>query len=302
MASQVVFVVSTVLTDRRSKSSVSLVPKQKVQETNRKSCSRLALNGAWPRFSHSINFALNGKIFEHLGNKSPRDPPSTAAGGGSGNIKLPPGVALGGNGDDEFLEEESSFDFVDAALTPLRLYLNALKRWPFTANILSAAFIALIGEIIAQRIEHVHFVKRYVKMFGWGLLCAGPLAFNYYRWIDGVIPAQGWSNVGKKILINSVTLTPMINLCFLAYVRVSECLLNGRYDIRDIWDDASNRIRTEYVRAYLNTFRVWPIAHGINFAFVGPQFRVIFTSCVAVFWTAYLSLIGHKKRVVEAPQ
>eukprot|EP00741_Cyanophora_paradoxa_P006094 tig00000983_g5909.t1 len=176
-----------------------------------------------------------------------------------------------------------------------RAYNRLLARYPFRTNAAQAALIGGTGDMIAQWIEGKRDGRRRLKMFAWGLCFAGPMSFFFYRWLDGRFPSSvGWPNVLRKVALNATMFTPVINAVFLAFSRSVELASDGR--LRDIPAEVRLKVAAEWPGAYRNSFRLWPAAHCINFAFVPAHLRVLYISCVAVGWTAYLSFIGHRHR------
>jgi hypothetical protein len=60
------------------------------------------------------------------------------------------------------------------------------------------------------------------------------------------------------------------------------------------WDQWINKLQNDFLETQQTSVCVWGCAQTINFLFLPTHTRVLFTSFVSVFWSAYLSFIGHR--------
>lgn len=147
----------------------------------------------------------------------------------------------------------------------------------------------------------------------WGFTFGGAPMVAWYRALDRMVPVHPPTlrSVLTKVVVNQTTASPVMNSLFFGFVifwgrvvgldtglarkkgagaeeeqqllSVSEALLQWKEKLRqELWPTT--------VRAGM----AWGPAHVVNFFFVPGQFRVLFLSCGLVFWTAYLSIVGHK--------
>lgn len=51
-------------------------------------------------------------------------------------------------------------------------------------------------------------------------------------------------------------------------------------------------VRVETLPIIFNSYKIWPLASIVNFAFVPVEKRIVFLSCVGLVWNIYLSLVA----------
>ncbi|KAK5956357.1 hypothetical protein OHC33_002934 [Knufia fluminis] len=54
----------------------------------------------------------------------------------------------------------------------------------------------------------------------------------------------------------------------------------------------TNNIRTETIPIIVNSYKIWPVASIVNFAFIPVEKRIVFLSCVGLVWGIYMSLVA----------
>ena len=54
------------------------------------------------------------------------------------------------------------------------------------------------------------------------------------------------------------------------------------------------KVIKEMPATMLACWKMWPLANGINFAFVPLQYRLLFTNVVAIIWNVFMSMVVNK--------
>jgi hypothetical protein len=97
-------------------------------------------------------------------------------------------------------------------------------------------------------------------------------------------PRLNKRNTLIKWFVDCITVGAILNTtAFLLIIGV----LKG-YDMAKI----RQNIRQETIPIIVAGYRIWPIASIISFAFIPWQRRIVFFSCVGLFWGVYMSLIS----------
>ena len=61
----------------------------------------------------------------------------------------------------------------------------------------------------------------------------------------------------------------------------------------------NTKLKKTYVQTMKSNWILWIPATGVNLAFVGPEYRVLFLNCVFFFWSIYLSLVVNADEEVD---
>ena len=80
--------------------------------------------------------------------------------------------------------------------------------------------------------------------------------------------------------------TPPLNMLFFTYSGTME---HG--DVNKAWEDGKAKL---WPLLQVN-WAVWFPVQGINFAFMPIPYRVLFINTIALFWSAYLSMMAAAK-------
>jgi hypothetical protein len=101
--------------------------------------------------------------------------------------------------------------------------------------------------------------------------------------------------VAKKVMLNQCTAAPLNNSGFFSWV-IAWKYATGKQgeDVDGILHDISGKLKKDLPRTTLNSCLVWGAAWTINMLLLPPHTRVLFNSVGQVFWTAYLSVTGHR--------
>jgi hypothetical protein len=145
--------------------------------------------------------------------------------------------------------------------------------------------------------------------------------------------AKGLATLAKKLLVHQWAFVPVLNGVFFAYLVLVDHTLrqqrgadagssaaadphiiimahmaaqqrqdgitlsrikrqqNNTVLQRRLWEEVPPRLW----EAQKTSVVVWGMAHTFNFLFLPPHTRVLFNSGVGVFWSAYLSIVGHQR-------
>ncbi|KAL4977283.1 hypothetical protein BDW66DRAFT_150139 [Aspergillus desertorum] len=88
-----------------------------------------------------------------------------------------------------------------------------------------------------------------------------------------------------KVVVQQAVFTPVFNTYFFSV----HSLLSGA-SLEETWE----RLKVALPRSIVNSAKFWPIVTAFSFMYVPPQFRNVFSGCIAVGWQTYLSWLNQK--------
>lgn len=106
--------------------------------------------------------------------------------------------------------------------------------------------------------------------------------------------ASRFLSVLTKVAIQQLVFTPVFN----AYFFSVHSLLSG-----SSLPETLERLKLTVPVAFVNSAKLWPAVTAFSFMYVPPQFRSVFSGCIAVGWQTYLSWLNQKAaREVEVAE
>ena len=79
---------------------------------------------------------------------------------------------------------------------------------------------------------------------------------------------------------------PIFGIMFFSYVAVLE--LKGLGYVVD-------KVQNELMTQVTGSWKVWPVAHAINFRFIPTQQRVLYINSIQIGYNCFLSLISNRQ-------
>eukprot|EP00210_Caulerpa_lentillifera_P009496 g9056.t1 len=186
--------------------------------------------------------------------------------------------------------------------TPLARYRHALKRFPFSTKCLTCALGMALGDVIAQLLSSKRRVKkktwlrldlaRTARAAAFGGLVSGPLAHVWYNALDNsVLPSTPTHPVAvlSKCVLDQTLMAPLCTILFFSSMKLmerrpTECI---------------SEVRNKFFPSLMASYRLWPAAHLINFAFVPSGFRILYINMITVAWSVALSSLNENTASAE---
>lgn len=187
------------------------------------------------------------------------------------------------------------------ARTAWKAYCCALASQPLATQALTAAAGFSLGDASAQilggpaprrlkgRLSGARSEERYshdwartARTAAFGGIIAGPMGHSWFTFLErAVMPSAPRSlpAVGLKMAMDQTLMAPFGCMLYFACMD----LLTGQPDA------VIPSLHSKFRKTLLASYKLWPAAHVINFAFVPPQYRVLYTNLVSVVWTSILS-------------
>lgn len=174
----------------------------------------------------------------------------------------------------------------------LARYDLLLQRRPVATKSVTSAALFAFGDVVAQCVE-AGGVPQYIdaarvaRMLIWGGCIFAPLAHMWYKLLDAAVKGPpGAGTVLRKVAADQLIWTPPINVAFFTYAALAEGATAGA---------ALDAARDKLWPTLQVNWVLWPVVQAVNFAVVPLRFRILVINCVAVGWSAFLSLVANQQ-------
>jgi len=209
-------------------------------------------------------------------------------GGGAGGISGGSGGAGGGDaymsadgGDDEPKQD-------NLLANAWKSYNDFLEESPLLAKALTSFVGFLLGDILAQtfiqKSDKFDFYRLF-RLASFGFFIHGTSSHYFYGWLDGKIPGTSAKVVFSKVAIDQVLWNPIFGVMFFTYQAGFE--LKGLGYVMD-------KVKNELLTQVTGSWKVWPIAHTINFRYIPSSQRVLYINTIQIGYNCFLSLISNR--------
>lgn len=228
--------------------------------------ARISRSSAWPSLPGSG--ARNGGAIGGAG--------SGSGGGGGGMAR--------GAGEGE-MEEPSEPSALTAAWVG---YLALLQSKPVIAKALTSLVGFGIGDTLAQccvEKKKSFDWMRLLRFSSAGLLFHGPMGHWFYGSLDSLIPGASARKVAIKVFIDQTVHAPIFGTVFFSYLAAME----GKGPVM-----VAKRVKHELMTQLTGSWKVWPLAHAVNFAFVPTNQRILYINSIQIGYNMFLSIIGSR--------
>jgi protein Mpv17 len=218
-----------------------------------------------------------GRIARFTTSKMPKMPRMDGTGDGTGD---------GGDGGDATPAPEPEDDGEGNPLMMLwKTYNEKLESDPLIMKMLTSFTGFLLGDIIAQTcIEKKGFDWfRLFRLSSFGFLIHGSTSHYFYGFLDGKIPGTTAPVVAGKVFIDQVLWNPIFGVMFFGYVAALEQKGFG-YVV--------DKVKNELMSQVTGSWKVWPLAHTINFRFIPSSQRVLYINTIQIGYNCFLSILA----------
>merc|ERR1740138_461943 len=157
--------------------------------------------------------------------------------------------------------------------------------------LLMKAFTSFLGFAIGDILAQIFIQKqdfdwyRLFRLASFGFLVHGTSSHWFYGMLDSAIPGKGAQPVFTKVFIDQVLWNPIFGIMFFSYVAFLEW--KGLQYVID-------KTRNELLTQVTGSWKVWPLAHAINFRFIPSSQRVLYINSIQIGYNCFLSLISNR--------
>lgn len=168
-------------------------------------------------------------------------------------------------------------------------YNSNLEHFPIMTKAMTSMVGFLLGDVIAQKFlgdkDTPIDWKRAARMATFGFLIHGPTAHFFYSALDCIIVGTSPMKVASKVVVDQVFWAPIFTAIFFAFLGFAEgksVNLVKRKVQNDTWTGVTT------------SWKFWPLAHAINFAFVPASQRLLYINSLQVGYNVILSILGNQ--------
>ncbi|KAK9800803.1 hypothetical protein WJX73_007307 [Symbiochloris irregularis] len=181
-------------------------------------------------------------------------------------------------------------------------YCGALERQPLRIKAATAALGFTLGDFIAQLysrppqgINWRYDTFRTLRLAAYGGCIGGPIGHHWFGYLDRVImphKPKSAAAIASKIGLDQLIMAPIGTILFFSITK----LLDGFQAAAVI-----PTVQEKLVPTVLASYKLWPLAHSFNFAFVPSSQRILYINTVAILWTFMLSRAAASTVPVSEP-
>jgi protein Mpv17 len=168
-----------------------------------------------------------------------------------------------------------------------KTYNEKLESDPLIMKMLTSFTGFALGDIIAQTLitKGDFDFFRLFRLASFGFLIHGSTSHYFYGFLDGKIPGTTAPVVASKVFIDQVLWNPIFGIMFFSYVAALESK-----GLQYVIDKTKNELLTQVT----GSWKVWPIAHTINFRYIPSSQRVLYINSIQIGYNCFLSLISNR--------
>jgi len=173
-------------------------------------------------------------------------------------------------------------------------YSKMLDEQPLLTKALTSFTGFALGDILAQLFiqkTNPFDWARLLRLSSFGFLVHGTSSHWFYGFLDGKIPGKSAQVVFSKVFIDQVLWNPIFGIMFFSYVAAFE--LKG-------FDYVKDKVQNELLTQVTGSWKVWPLAHAINFRFIPSSQRVLYINSIQIGYNCLLSLISNRETEATA--
>jgi len=170
-----------------------------------------------------------------------------------------------------------------------KAYEQQLEEKPLLMKALTSFVGFALGDILAQLFIQKNENFDYARLFrlaSFGFLIHGTSSHWFYGMLDGKIPGTSAKVVATKVFIDQVLWNPIFGVMFFSYVALLEA--KGLQYVVD-------KTRNELLTQVTGSWKVWPLAHTINFRYIPSSQRVLYINTIQIGYNCFLSLISNRE-------
>lgn len=168
-------------------------------------------------------------------------------------------------------------------------YNAQLERFPIATKAMTSLIGFFLGDVLAQKFlgdkDAAIVWARVARMASFGFLIHGPTGHYFYSALDRLIVGTSPIKVASKVIIDQVFWAPIFTALFFSYLGFAE----GKSV-----DDVINKIKNDTWTGVTTSWKFWPLAHTINFAFIPTSQRLLYVNTLQVGYNVILSILGNK--------
>ncbi|CAH1716101.1 unnamed protein product [Aphis gossypii] len=174
-----------------------------------------------------------------------------------------------------------------AVMTRTAVYV--FDKYHYSVNTFSGSAMMCVGDVAQQNVERYHGLS---EGYDWSRTARiavigsilGSVQHIFYRSLDNRYPARDSLTISKKLFIDQTLCTPLIIAVFI-------------YGLGFLENKTLEKINEEFkdkcAMIFLVDCAVFVPTQYINFKFLDPKYRLLFTNMVSIMYDTFLSYIKY---------
>lgn len=216
--------------------------------------------------------------------------------GGDGGRRGGGGGGAGEGADDSSgAADEGGAELISLLLRAWSGYIKALEVAPVKTKAITAGVLVGLGDALAQVLTGTPMgdldLPRVFRFAAFGAVLQGPAGHVWYNILERVIRLPGLAGIAGKVAADQLLFAPVFTSIFFGYL----CLAEGG-QLGDVQEAVASKLPSTLVASW----KVWPLAHIINFGVIPLGLRVLYVNAVSTAWIAFLSMTASKGAAVKA--
>lgn len=170
----------------------------------------------------------------------------------------------------------------DLRLPGWELYNQCLDHHPVTTKACTSLTGWFLGDLVTQTVitGGPFDFHRSMVLASFGFFFHGPAGHVVYDNLDKVIDGKGPREIAAKIMVDQVLWCPIFMICYFTYIGFA----NGEMPATIL-----AKIHSDLWTAVQGSWKVWILAHAIQFRYVATKHRIVYINCVEVCFIMFLS-------------
>lgn len=180
-----------------------------------------------------------------------------------------------------------------AVMTRTAVYV--FDKYHFSVNTFSGSAMMCIGDVAQQNVERYHGLS---EGYDWSRTARiavigsilGSVQHIFYRSLDKRYPARDPLTISKKLFIDQTLCTPLIIAVFIYGLGFLE---------HKTLDKINKEFKDKCAMIFLVDCAVFVPTQYINFKFLDPKYRLLFTNMVSIMYDTFLSYIKYTHDILK---
>lgn len=192
-------------------------------------------------------------------------------------------------------------------------YSGCLLTHPLLTNVVTASSLCVLSDSISQSFERLNQQRKVDSLTGktesaglghswyrsfcmsvYGATVYGWLITYWFKFLNRLVPQENitFALVLKKVFINQLFMSPLLNGMFFTYVTVTR-------DVTSTMSQKIQQIKLKLSKDLLPTIKrscvYWGIVQFVNFSYIATRYQLLYTNSAFVVWTTYIAFVGFRK-------
>eukprot|EP00598_Pedospumella_elongata_P010764 CAMPEP_0184990462 /NCGR_PEP_ID=MMETSP1098-20130426/32563_1 /TAXON_ID=89044 /ORGANISM="Spumella elongata, Strain CCAP 955/1" /LENGTH=236 /DNA_ID=CAMNT_0027515661 /DNA_START=122 /DNA_END=832 /DNA_ORIENTATION=+ len=186
-------------------------------------------------------------------------------------------------------------------------YNALLDKYPLATKMTTSAVLGGLSDVLVQTMSHKaidqSFKLDFQRVLVFTTVCGlyfAPVVDAWFTFLAKIpFPAQ-LSDNGKvlaMLVVDQTVGAALVTGGFFYAFELAERLIapSPLPYVRTIFEAGTVALRNNLIPTIMASWYCWPLVNFINFRYVPPQYRLLFTNIASIFWNMYLTGVANGK-------